>query len=321
MTRGIRSNTIFTIPVYDRQIVELRQLRYFIAVAEEHSFSRAAERLHISQPPLSTQIMMLEQELGVRLLDRTNRGVSLTAAGSVFYEEMRAVLVRLEHGKTRTQQAGLGHVGTLSIGFVSIADYGILPPTLKEFRSRFPEVEVQLHELTTDAQIREMRMGRLDLGIALGPIQDADLSFEPLLHEALVLALPSRHRLTKKTSQDLRAFSKEDFIVPPRSIGPGLYDLIISRCYASGFVPRITQQARQMQTVISLVSAGMGVALVPSSVQNLKRTGVQYAKLKGASSVIDVGILKAQNINNQLHDHFIATLKFVARRDFKPAHS
>jgi hypothetical protein len=149
----------------------------------------------------------------------------------------------------------------------------------------------------------------------------AGASFEPLLHEALVLALPSRHRLTKKTSQDLRAFSKEDFIVPPRSIGPGLYDLIISRCYASGFVPRITQQARQMQTVISLVSAGMGVALVPSSVQNLKRTGVQYAKLKGASSVIDVGILKAQNINNQLHDHFIATLKFVARRDFKPAHS
>ncbi len=118
--------------------MELRQLRYFIAVAEERSFSRAAARLHISQPPLSTQIMALEKELGTRLFDRTNRGVSLTAAGSVFYEEMRAVLVRLEHGKTMARQAAQGHVGTLSIGFVSIADYGILPPALKEFRTRFP---------------------------------------------------------------------------------------------------------------------------------------------------------------------------------------
>lgn len=296
--------------------MELRQLRYFIAVAEERSFSRAAERLHISQPPLSTQIMMLEEELGVRLLERSNRGVSLTAAGSVFYEEMRAVLVRLEHGKTRTRQAGQGHVGTLSIGFVSIADYGILPPALKDFRTRFPEVEVHLHELTTDAQIREMRMGRLDLGIALGPIEDGNLSFEPLSHEALVLAMPVGHRLAKaKGPRDLRAFSKENFIVTPRDIAPGLYDLMISRCYASGFVPRITQQARQMQTVISLVAAGMGIALVPSSVQNLKRTGVQYARLKGSGGGIDIGILKSMSINDPLQDNFIATLKRVAQRD------
>lgn len=295
--------------------MELRQLRYFIAVAEERSFSRAAQRLHISQPPLSMQVMMLEEELGVRLLDRSNRGVSLTAAGSVFYEEMRAVLVRLEHGKTRTQQAGQGHVGTLSIGFVSIADYGILPPALKEFRSRFPEVQVQLHELTTDAQIREMRAGRLDLGIALGPIQDAALTFETLLHEELVLAAPSGHRLGKSNGAlDLRAFSKENFIVPPRDIAPGLYDLIISHCHASGFFPHITQHARQMQTVISLVAAGMGLALVPSSVQNLKRTGVQYSRIRGASAGIEIGMLRSPDIKDQLHDHFVATLKRVAKR-------
>jgi DNA-binding transcriptional LysR family regulator len=292
--------------------MELRQLRYFIAVAEERSFSRAAKRLHISQPPLSTQIMALEEELGIRLFDRSNRGVSLTAAGTVFYEEMRAVLIRFENGKTRTREAGQGHVGMLSLGFVSIADYGILPPALKEFRSRFPAVEVQLHELTTDAQIREMRAGRLDLGIALGPIQEVDLVFEAIQHETLVLAAPAGHRLTKtKGALDLRAFSKEEFIVPPRDVAPGLYDLIISRCYSSGFVPRITQYARQMQTVISLVAAGMGVALVPSSVQNLKRAGVRYGRIRGASTGIEIGLLRSLSVSSPVLDNFMATLKHM----------
>jgi DNA-binding transcriptional LysR family regulator len=296
--------------------MELRQLRYFIAVAEERSFSRAAGRLHISQPPLSTQIMTLEKELGTRLFDRSNRGVSLTAAGSVFYEEMRAVLVRLEHGKARAQQAGLGSVGTLTVGFVSIADYGILPPALQEFRTRFPAVEVQLHELTTDLQIREMRAGRIDLGIALGPLQEVDLMFEAIQHEELVLAAPTGHRLTKiKGALDLPAFSKENFIVPPRDVAPGLYDLIISRCYSSGFVPRITQHARQMQTVISLVAAGMGVALVPSSVQNLKRAGVHYRRIRGASANIEIGILRSLSINSALQDNFRAMLKQMVQRD------
>ena len=137
--------------------MELRQLRYFIAIAEEGNFSRAARRLHVSQPPLSTQIKSLEDELGVRLLERSNRGVSLTAAGSVFFEETRAVLARLEHARSKVRRADRGDIGMLSIGFVSIADYGILPPALKSFRTSFPLVEVQLHELTTDAQIRELR--------------------------------------------------------------------------------------------------------------------------------------------------------------------
>lgn len=290
--------------------MELRQLRYFIAVAEERSFSRAARRLHISQPPLSTQIMMLETELQTRLFDRSNRGVSLTAAGSVFYDEIRTMLVRLEHARTRARHAGQGHVGTLSIGFVSIVDYGILPPALKAFRTRFPAVEVQLHELTTDVQIRETRAGRLDLGIALGPIEEPDLRFKAVSHEALVFAAPSSHRLIRrKRAIDLRDLSKEDFIVPPRDIAPGLYDLIINRCHSSGFSPRITQHARQMQTVISLVAAGMGVALVPSSVQNLKRTGVRYGRIREAGADIEIGILRSVNSDNPLQDNFIATLK------------
>lgn len=294
--------------------MELRQLRYFIAVAEAGSFSRAAEVLHISQPPLSVQIKALEDELGVRLLDRTTRGVSLTVAGSVFFEEARAALARLDHAKNKAQRADRGDIGMLSIGFVSIADYGILPPALKSFRSSYPLVEVQLHELTTDAQIRELRASRLDLGIALGPVGESDMQFERLLHEELVLAAPSSHPLTKgEGTIDLRGLSKESFIIPPRDIAPGLYDLIHDHCRSFGFAPRITQHARQMQTVISLVSSGMGFALVPASVRNLKRSGVQYRRLRGKAARVEMGVLRLQGASTPLKDHFVEALRSAAK--------
>jgi DNA-binding transcriptional LysR family regulator len=294
--------------------VELRQLRYFLAIAEEGNFSRAAKRLHVSQPPLSTQIKNLEDELGVRLLERTNRGVSLTAAGAVFFEETRAVLARLEHAKSKAVRADRGDAGMLSVGFVSIADYGVLPPALKTFRAGFPLIDVHLHELTTDAQIRELRAVRLDLGIGLGPVDEPDLEFERLLREELVLAAPAAHPAMKSNGAvDLRMLSKESFIVPPRELAPGLYDLTISRCRASGFVPRITQHARQMQTVIGLVSSGMGVALVPSSVRNLKRTGVQYRPLRGKAALVELGIVRLRNVDNPAREHFVEVLRQAAR--------
>ncbi len=294
--------------------MELRQLRYFAAIAEAGSFSRAAERLHISQPPLSTQIQGLEDELGVRLFDRTNRGVTLTAAGSVFYEETRAVLARLEHAKRKALRAGSGDIGLLSVGFVSIADYGILPPALKRFRAGFPLAEVQLHELTTDAQLRELRALRLDLGVGLGPVDEADVEFEPVMQEELILATPTGHPGARGGGPiDLRTMSKESFIVPPRDNAPGLFDTAMSLCRGSGFAPRITQHARQMQTVIGLVASGMGVALVPSSVRNLKRTGVQYRRLRGAAALIELGILRLRDSENPLREHFVRALRSAAR--------
>ena len=290
--------------------MELRQLRYFVAIAEAGNFSRAAQRLHVSQPPLSMQIKSLEDELGVRLLARTNRGVSLTAAGAVFYEETRAVLDRLETARVQALRADRGDIGMLSVGFVSIADYGILPPALKHFRASFPLVEVHLHELTTDAQIRELRATRLDLGLALAPVNEPDLAFERLLREELVLAAPAGHPAVKGSGAvDLRALAKESFIIPPRDIGPGLYDLIISHCHSFGFAPRITQHARQMQTVVGLVSSGMGVALVPSSVRNLKRTGVQYRPLRGKAAMVEIGILRRRDVDSAVRDHFTEVLR------------
>jgi DNA-binding transcriptional LysR family regulator len=224
------------------------------------------------------------------------------------------VLARLERGKEKARNAGRGDIGTLSIGFVSIADYGILPPALKEFRNLYPGVEVHLHELTTDAQIREIRASRLDLGIGLGPVEANDLLFEPVIQEKLVLAAPTGHRLIRGSKAvDLKTLSNESFIIPPRDIAPGLFDLVIGRCRSAGFAPRITQQARQMQTVISLVSCGMGFALVPASVQNLKRNGVQYRPLRGPAAAIDIGVLRSLDADEALSGHFISTLLRVAR--------
>jgi DNA-binding transcriptional LysR family regulator len=296
--------------------VELRQLRYFVAIAEAGSFLRAADRLHVSQPPLSTQIKRLEDELGVRLLERSNRGVTLTAAGAVFFEETQAMLARLEHAKTRAQRVGRGDIGMISIGFVSIADFGILPPALKSFRAKFPLAEAQLHELTTDAQIRELRALKLDLGIGLGPVDEPDIEFEQLLEEELILAAPSSHPAARGDGAiNLRTLSKESFIVPPRDLAPGLFDLTMSHCRAAGFAPRITQHARQMQTVIGLVSCGMGFALVPSSVRNLKRPGVHYRRLLGKGAPIELGMLRLAHSESPLREHFSDALRVAARAE------
>lgn len=293
--------------------MELRQLRYFIAVAEAGNFSRAAANLHLSQPPLSVQVKALEDELGVRLLERTTHGASLTPAGAAFLEEARAALVRLESARQRAQLVGRGDIGMLSVGFVSIADYGILPPALKSFRAAYPQVEVQLHELTTDAQIRELHANRLDMGIALAPVDDPELEFRHLHNEELVLAMPASHRAGRtRDAIDLRQLAAESFIVPPRDIAPGLHDLIIAQCRAAGFTPRITQHARQMQTVISLVSSGMGFALVPSSVRNLNRAGVQYRRLRGEAASISLGIITRRREGSLPRERFSEVLAGAA---------
>lgn len=293
--------------------MELRQLRYFVAVAEDGSFSRAAARLHISQPPLSTQIKSLEDEFGVRLLERNNRGATLTPAGAVFYEEARSLLARLEHARSRAIQAGQGEIGMLSVGFVSIVDYSLLPPALKSFRARFSRVEVQLHELTTDAQIRELRAARLDLGIALAPVDEPDLQFTPVSREELVLAAPAGHAVARSDrAVDLSTLAKESFIIPPRDVAPGLYDQMTGCCREAGFMPRITQHARQMQTVIGLVSAGMGFALVPASVRHLRRPGVRYRRLRGRPLTIELGILCLRNVDSPLMRNFVDAVEAAA---------
>jgi DNA-binding transcriptional LysR family regulator len=276
--------------------VELRHLRYFITVAEELHFGRAAEKLRISQPPLSMQIRSLEEELGVTLLNRTQRHVSLTQAGNTLLLEARQILARIEQAVMLTRRAARGEIGELAIGFITVADYNVLPSLLREFRNRHPLVNLTLREATTDSQIEDLVNGRLDVGFVLPPIPEPALESVPILREPLVLALPDRHPLAHSVgSVRLSSLAQTPFILFPRHMAPGLYDDIVSFCRAAGFSPQVEQEAVQMQTIVSLVSAELGAALIPQSMRNLQRTGVAYRNLRETSPLIEIHLAWRRN--------------------------
>ncbi|MBE9193437.1 LysR family transcriptional regulator [Gloeocapsopsis crepidinum LEGE 06123] len=260
--------------------MELRHLHYFIAVAEELHFSRAAQRLRISQPPLSQQIRGLEDELGVKLFERTKRQVHLTEAGKVFLERSYGVLAQLEQAIAVTQQIGRGEVGRLAIGFVGSATYTVLPDVLSVFRAQFPAVELRLHELTTQEQIQALYHKQVDVGIVRSAIIEPGLSVECILQETLVLALPETHPLSTQTQVSLSSLADELFILFPAKMGPIFYEQIINICQQAGFRPKVAQEAVQMQTIIGLVAAGLGIAFVPACLQNFHRSGVIYRPLQ-----------------------------------------
>ncbi|HEY9645559.1 MAG TPA: LysR family transcriptional regulator [Chroococcidiopsis sp.] len=261
-------------------MIELRHLRYFIAVAEELHFGRAAEQLHMAQPPLSQQIRQLEAELGFTLFHRTKRSVKLTEAGEVFLKDCRQIFWQLEQAIESGRQASRGEIGQLVIGFVSSAAYNVLPRIIQGFRSAVPEVKPELHELTTDQQMQWLRDHRLDVGLVRLPIDETGLDVLTIWREPLVVALPENHALAQDATVSLRSLSNESFIVFPRPLAPGLYDQIIGLCQQAQFSPRVVQEAIQMQTIVSLVAAELGIAIVPVSLQNLQRTGVVYRPLQ-----------------------------------------
>jgi DNA-binding transcriptional LysR family regulator len=274
--------------------MELRHLRYFIAVGENLHFGRAAEQLHISQPPLSRQIQQLEEELGVALFARTNRRVELTSAGRQLLAEAKPLLAQFENLKVQVGETAAGRLGKLAIGFISVADYHVLPSLLREFQSRYPNVILNLREATTDMQLNALRDGDIDIGIVLAPLADAALQFRPLFKEELVAVLPSSDEDIRDSSFakaiSVRELVEQPFVMFPRHSAPGLFDAIVETCGQAGFVPRIAQEAIQMQTIISLVSVGMGVALVPASLTNLGRAGVIYRPLKEKSPLVTTGL-------------------------------
>jgi DNA-binding transcriptional LysR family regulator len=268
--------------------MELRHLRYFAAVAETLNFGRAAARLSISQPPLSRQIQSLEHELGTPLFTRTTRGVRLTAAGRALIPEARRLLREAAALVEGARHLAEGGVGSLRIGFISTASYNVLPRVLPEFHRRRPGIQLALQETTSDAQIALLRDYELDVGVLVPPVVDAGFRYLPLMQEPLLAALPARRRWPRRVP--LASLAAETFVLFPRQAGVGLYDLIVGFCRSAGFTPRIGQEAVQMPTIVSLVAAGMGVALVPASLRHMRRTGVVYRALAETSPLMEMGL-------------------------------
>ena len=271
--------------------MELRHLRYFVAVAEELSFTRAAGRLHMAQPPLGQQVRQLEGELGVELFGRTKRRVWLTEAGEAFLGEAYLALEQVERAAKAARRAGRGETGTLSVGFVGSAAYEVLPEILKAFRGQYPDVEIALEELTTAHQVRALEEGRIEIGFVRPPIEREDLAVRTVMREPLVAVLPSAHPLSGQGDVSLGALADEPFVVSPRRLGPSFYDRIIGACREAGFSPRVVQEAIQMQTVIGMVAAGIGVALVPASERNLARKGVAYKPIRGKPPEVGMALV------------------------------
>lgn len=274
--------------------IELRQLRYFATVAEELHFGRAARRLHMTQPPLSQTIMALEDMLGAPLFERNRRGVALTAAGEALLPEARRLLDQAAALAELVQRAASGASGRLSLAFVSSADYSVLPPTLRAYRAEYPQVEITLKEATSDLQLNDLLEGRVDAGLLIPPLPDRarqELDYLPVLSEPLVLAAPAGlPALGRAKAADLRKLAGIPLIIFPRHISPALYDAILSVFRAAGITAEVGQEAIQMQTIVSLVSAGMGLALVPQSVSNLRRPGVEYLPLVQSTPLVETGL-------------------------------
>jgi DNA-binding transcriptional LysR family regulator len=268
-------------------MIDLRRLRCFVAVAEELHFGRAARRLNMSQPPLSVQIRELERELGAPLLTRTQRRVELTASGATLLGEARRLLAQAEAAIERTRRSARGELGHLTIGFVSTADYSLLPPLVRRFRARHPDIGLTLRELTGDRQLALLATGELDLGLQYGPAQAPDFAVRTVLRERLIAAVPSAHRLARQRTVAARALREDGLILFPRALAPGLHDSVIGVCRRAGFTPRIVQEAVQMQTILGLVAAGLGIALVPACMALLKRPDVAYLPLAPAGPWVE----------------------------------
>lgn len=270
--------------------IELRHLRSYVAVAEERHFRRAAERLHISQPPLSAQIKALEEALGVRLLERDRRNVVVTAAGEAFLDGARRVLEQMDLAADAARRAERGEIGRLTVGFVGSSLYGRLPELLRAFRTAHPDVGLGLRELSTAAQVEALESGSIDVGFLRPPVVPDGITILPLLEEDLVALLPEDHPLVDAGFVSLGSLRDEPFVLLSHAAAPGLHDAIVEGMKRVSATPVIAQEAEEMQTVVGLVAAGLGVSVVPASVRALDRHDVVYRELSGPAPRVELAL-------------------------------
>lgn len=269
--------------------MEFRHLRYFLALADELNFGRAAKRLHISQPPLTRQIRQLEEEFGAELFVRTPKGVELTEAGRLFREEAVKILVLAQRTTERTQMAGRGQIGRLDVGIFGSAVLNVIPRLILEFRRQYPDVIIHLHTMTRPKQIEALQEGRLTVGFVRVFPDAPDMAVETVLKERLMVAINRDNELSRSREISVRAFENQSLILFPSSPRPSLGDHVIALCLREDFQPRVVQEVEDVVTSIALVSCGFGICVVPECATSLRLPRVVYRPLKGSNQIIELG--------------------------------
>lgn len=294
--------------------MELRQLRYFIAVAEELHFTRAALRMHIGQPPLSHAIQMLEEDIGAQLFERTKRSVCLTAAGQLFLQDARRIIALTESAGEVARKAARGETGELRIGFTFSTPFtALFSNVIHRYREKYPEVNLIFRELSTNRQLEEIEKQQLDLGFIRPPdgateeaIKLNNLRLNTLRRDPLMVVLPSTHALSKKRKIALKELVHESFIMYPHQAGTGIYPQIMRLCQAQGFVPKVAHEVGEASTIIGLVAASCGISILPGSFDRLQMEGVCYRPLSDSDAMTSLLLVRPKNDGNPLIEAFSA---------------
>lgn len=300
-------------------IVDFRQLQYFVTVAEELHFGRAANRLQITQPALSKQIASLEKTLGVQLLFRTKRTVELTHAGQTFLQQAHQLLHQKETAIQLTRRTGDGDIGHLSIGFTPTATQTVLPALLRDFLQRYPKVDVDMIELATEAQVTALNQDEIDIAFLHPPIDQRGLRVYSILKERFVTVLPPHHSLGHYDTVPLEALAHEPLIIHPRNEGPALYDGFLQVCQMAGFQPQIIKESISLQTRLCFVAAGVGITFVSDCFQGLVGGNVICRTLENCPIYLEFGAAWRQRSNNPALHNFLQILfdKIPLRSPFK----
>nr|WP_315482838.1 LysR family transcriptional regulator [uncultured Undibacterium sp.] len=302
-------------------MMELRQLRYFIAVAEELHFTRAALRMHIGQPPLSHAIQMLEEDIGAQLFERTKRSVRLTAAGQLFLQDARRIIALTESAGEVARKAARGETGELRIGFTFSTPFtALFSNVIHRYREKYPEVNLIFRELSTNRQLEEIEKQQLDLGFIRPPdgateeaIKLNNLRLNTLRRDPLMVVLPSTHALSKKRKIALKELAHESFIMYPHQAGTGIYPQIMRLCQAQGFVPKVAHEVGEASTIIGLVAASCGISILPGSFDRLQMEGVCYRPLSDSDAMTSLLLVRPKNDGNPLIEAFSALAMKLAQ--------
>lgn len=293
---------------------DFRQLRYFVAVAEELSFTRAAQRLHMSQPPLSQQIQLLERDLGARLFDRDKRNVALTEPGRILLDQARQILAQGEEARREVSQAAAGFSGRLRLAYtVSVSFHPSLPQTLLRYGRHAPDVRVTLHEMYTEPQFAALLAGHIDVGFVRDEprnrLDARNLRLDLIDREPLLLALPSGHPLSNRSRLRMSEVAGEAFVVQPRELAATLYDRLAQLAAKADFHPLIRQHAQQVNGLLALVAAGIGLALVPATMQAVRLAGVSYVPLDDPDAYLLLAVASRHDDTSPVLAQFLNTVR------------